>query len=177
MKKALQSNYNRRLLLHLDIQRNKLPMKLDSLDLAILDQLQKDARLSNQELAEKVGLSPSPCWRRVKRLEEIGVIKEYVALLAPKEIGVPVLAYAQVSLNDHRPESSERFDEFVRSSAQILECCSVSGEYDYLLKIACGSMEAYETYISRELLRQTDIRSMNTSFVLNQKKSTTALPL
>lgn len=165
------------MLLHLDIQRNKIPMKLDPLDLAILDQLQKDARLSNQELAEKVGLSPSPCWRRVKRLEEIGVIKEYVALLAPKEIGVPVLAYAQVSLNDHRPESSERFDEFVRSSPQILECCSVSGEYDYLLKIACSSMEAYETYISRELLRQTDIRSMNTSFVLNQKKSTTALPL
>lgn len=152
-------------------------MKLDELDRAILDQLQKDARLSNQELADKVGLSPSPCWRRVKRLEEMGVIQEYVALLSPKEIGVPVLAYAQVSLNDHRPESSERFDAFVKASPQILECCAVSGQYDYLLKIACASMEAYELYINQELLVQTDIRSMNTSFVLNQKKSTTALPL
>ncbi len=152
-------------------------MKLDRLDRAILEQLQKNARLSNQELADLVGLSPSPCWRRVKRLEEIGVIREYVALLEPSQIGVPILAYAQISLDDHRPESVDKFDRFVQSSPQVLECCSLSGQYDYLLKIVCESMEAYETYLSRELLRQTDVRSVNTSFVLNQKKFTTALPI
>jgi len=150
---------------------------LDRLDRAILACLQQDARLSNQELADKVGLSPSPCWRRVKRLEEAGIIREYVALLSAPAIGTPILAYAQVSLNDHHPDSTAKFDAFVQASPHILECCAVSGQYDYLLKITCASMEAYELYLSQQLLRQTDVRSVNTSFVLNQKKATTALPL
>ncbi|MCG8426092.1 MAG: Lrp/AsnC family transcriptional regulator [Chromatiales bacterium] len=149
----------------------------DRLDRAILKHLQMNARLSNQELAELVGLSPSPCWRRVKRLEEMGVIKGYVALLEPKQVGTSILAYAQISLEDHRPECIEAFDQFVQSSPQILECCSLSGQYDYLLKIITPSMEAYEAFLAKEMLRLSGVRSVNTSFVLNQKKFTTALPL
>lgn len=149
----------------------------DRLDRSILEQLQANARLSNQELAELVGLSPSPCWRRVKRLEEAGVIKGYVALLEPKQVGVPILAYAQISLDDHRTECIEAFDAFVQSSQQILECCSLSGQYDYLLKIVTSSMEDYEAFLAGEMLHLAGVRSVNTSFVLNQKKFTTAMPL
>lgn len=152
-------------------------MNLDKLDLAILKQLQSNARLSNNELAEQVGLSASPCWRRVKRLEEQGVIKGYVALLDPEYTGTPILAYAHISLTDHRPESVLQFDEFVQGCDQILECCSLSGQYDYLLKIVSRSMGEYEHFISSELLHLPGVQSVNTSFVLDQKKYTTALPL
>ena len=152
-------------------------MNLDKLDLAILKQLQTNARLSNNELAEKVGLSASPCWRRVKRLEEQGVIQGYVALLNPEYTGTPILAYAHISLTDHRPESVLQFDLFVKDCNQILECCSLSGQYDYLLKIVSRSMSEYEHFISSELLHLPGVQSVNTSFVLDQKKYTTALPL
>ena len=152
-------------------------MNLDKLDLAILEQLQSNARLSNNELAEKVGLSASPCWRRVKRLEEHGVIKGYVALLEPEYTGTPISAYAHISLTDHRPESVLQFDEFVQDCDLILECCSLSGQYDYLLKIVSRSMGEYEHFISSELLHLPGVQSVNTSFVLDQKKYTTALPL
>jgi len=152
-------------------------MNLDRLDLAILKQLQLNARLSNNELADKVGLSPSPCWRRVKRLEEEGVINSYVALLNPEYTGTPIQAYAHISLSDHRPESVTEFDLFVQDCPQILECCSLSGQYDYLLKIVSRNMSEYEHFISGELLHLPGVQSVNTSFVLDQKKYTTALPL
>lgn len=152
-------------------------MNLDKLDLAILKQLQENARLSNNELAEKVGLSASPCWRRVKRLEENGVIRGYVALLEPEYTGTPIQAYAHISLSDHRPDSIEEFDHFVAGCPDILECCSLSGQYDYLLKIVSTSMASYEHFISSQLLHLPGVQSVNTSFVLDQKKYTTALPL
>jgi DNA-binding Lrp family transcriptional regulator len=152
-------------------------MKLDRLDKAILAQLQKSGRLSNNELADAVGLSPSPCWRRVKQLEEQGVIKSYVALLDSKKLGIPILAYAQISLDDHHPDQIERFDRFVQSCPEVLECCSLSGQYDYLLKIVTTSMEHYEIFLKEQLLKLTGVRSVNSSFVLTQKKFTTALPL
>lgn len=152
-------------------------MNPDRIDLAILEQLQQNARLSNNELAEKVGLSPSPCWRRVKRLEEQGVITGYVALLNPEYTGTPIMAYAHISLTDHRPESIADFDLFVQDCPQILECSSLSGQYDYLLKIVSRSMSEYEHFISSELLHLPGVQSVNTSFVLDQKKYTTALPL
>lgn len=152
-------------------------MELDKLDKKILALLQQEACLTNHELAEKVGLSPSPCWRRVKRLEESGIIASRVTLVSPAAIGLHVFAYALVSLENHNPETLLAFDTFVQQTPQVLECCSMSGSYDYLLKIASHSMDDYELLLSGQLLRLKGVRSVNTSFVLNQKKSTTALPL
>ncbi len=152
-------------------------MLLDKFDQSILFHLQNNSRLSNQELADAVGLSPSPCWRRVKRLEDSGVIKGYVALLDQKAVGVPILAYTQISLDDHHPDQIERFDDFIQNSPDVLECCSLSGQYDYLLKIVSASMESYEHFLKNQLLKFTGVRAVNTSFVLSQKKFTTALPL
>jgi len=150
---------------------------MDSYDRRILSVLQRDARTSNQQLAKEVGLSPSPCWRRVRRLEESGVIEQYVARLSRQELGFPVLAYVQISLEDHHPDTIREFDEMIRRCEEVQECCSMSGQYDYLIKVVARDMEGYEDFLSGKLLRLTGVQTANTSFVLKQKKSTSALPL
>lgn len=152
-------------------------MSLDPHDRRILQALQEDARVSNKELAERVGLSPSPCWRRVRRLEESGVIEQYVARLSRQALGFPVLAYVQISLEDHHPDTIREFDELVRRCDEVQECCSMSGQYDYLIKVVARDMESYEEFLSGKLLRLGGVQTANTSFVLKQKKSTSALPL
>jgi DNA-binding Lrp family transcriptional regulator len=150
---------------------------LDRIDRRILEELQSDARISNQELAKRVGLSPAPCWRRLRRLEKAGFIGGYATLLRASAIGLPILAYAVVSLENHHPESVRRFDQFVSERAEVLECHSMSGPNDYLLRIVAASMEAYEHFLSTQLLQLQAVRSVNTSFVLRTKKFTTRLPL
>ncbi len=152
-------------------------MPIDSYDRRILSVLQRDARISNQQLAKEVGLSPSPCWRRVRRLEESGVIEQYVARLSRQELGFPVLAYVQISLEDHHPDTIREFDEMIRRCDEVQECCSMSGQYDYLIRVVARDMEGYEDFLSGKLLRLTGVQTANTSFVLKQKKSTSALPL
>lgn len=150
---------------------------LDRLDRRILEELQADARISNQELAKRVGLSPAPCWRRLRRLEEAGFIGGYATLLSAAAIGMPILAYAVVSLENHHPESVRQFDQLVRERPEVLECHSMSGPNDYLLRIVAASIEAYEHFLSTQLLQLAAVRSVNTSFVLRTKKFTTRLPL
>jgi DNA-binding Lrp family transcriptional regulator len=150
---------------------------LDRVDRRILDELQADARISNQDLAKRVGLSPAPCWRRLRRLEENGFIASYATLLNPSAVGLPILAYAQVSLENHHPESVRQFDELIARRPEVLECHSMSGTNDYLLRIVAGSMEAYEHFLSTHVLQSRAVRSINTSFVLRTKKFTTHLPL
>jgi len=152
-------------------------MLFDKLDLKILGELQRDARISNHKLAQRVGLSPSPCWRRVKRLEEQGVIQRYVTLLNPGDLNLAVIAYAHVLLENHHPDTVQEFDEVVQRRPEVLECYSMSGQHDYLLKVVSSSMEAYEEFLSAHLLQIPAVRTANTSFVLKQKKFTTALPL
>jgi len=150
---------------------------LDRVDRRILDTLQGDARISNQELAKKVGLSPAPCWRRLRRLEEEGFIAGYATLLKPSAIGLPILAYALVTLENHHPETVRQFDRLIQDRPEVLECHSMSGANDYLLRIVAASMEAYEHFLSTQLLQASAVRSVNTSFVLRTKKSTTRLPV
>jgi DNA-binding Lrp family transcriptional regulator len=150
---------------------------LDRVDRRILDALQGDARISNQELAKKVGLSPAPCWRRLRRLEEEGFIAGYATLLKPAAIGLPILAYALVTLENHHPETVRQFDRLIQDRPEVLECHSMSGANDYLLRIVAASMEAYEHFLSTQLLQASAVRSVNTSFVLRTKKSTTRLPV
>jgi DNA-binding Lrp family transcriptional regulator len=150
---------------------------LDRLDRRILEELQADARISNQELAKRVGLSAAPCWRRLRRLEQAGFIAGYATLLRAPAIGLPILAYAVVSLENHHPESVRQFDQLVMERPEVLECHSMSGANDYLLRIVAASMEAYEHFLSTQLLQLQAVRSVNTSFVLRTKKFTTRLPV
>jgi DNA-binding Lrp family transcriptional regulator len=150
---------------------------LDRLDRRILDELQADARISNQELAKRVGLSPAPCWRRLRRLEEGGFISGYATLLDGPAVGLPILAYALVSLENHHPETVREFDQLVKERPEVLECHSMSGPNDYLLRIVAASMEAYEHFMSSHVLQIRAVRSVNTSFVLRTKKFTTRLPV
>jgi DNA-binding Lrp family transcriptional regulator len=150
---------------------------LDRLDRRILEELQADARISNQALARRVGLSAAPCWRRLRRLEQAGFIAGYATLLKASAIGLPIAAYAVVTLENHHPESVRQFDQMVKERAEVLECHSMSGANDYLLRIVAASMEAYEHFLSTQLLQLSAVRSVNTSFVLRTKKFTTRLPV
>jgi len=150
---------------------------LDRLDRRILDELQADARISNQELAKRVGLSPAPCWRRLRRLERDGLIVAHVTLLNAPAVGLPIQAYAMVSLENHHPESVRQFDQMIADRPEVLECHSLSGTNDYLLRIVAASIEAYEKFMSTHLLQLRAVRSVNTSFVLRTKKFTTRLPV
>lgn len=150
---------------------------LDPMDVKILNELQRQARISNHDLADRVGLSPSPCWRRVKRLEEDGIIERYAALLKPEAVGLHIGAYAHVMLENHHAETVKAFDDAIATQDHVLECCSTSGEFDYLLKVIAPSMAAYEAFLSNFLLQLPAVRSVSTSFILKQKKSTTILPL
>jgi DNA-binding Lrp family transcriptional regulator len=150
---------------------------LDRLDRRMLAELQSDARISNQELARRVGLSAAPCWRRLRQLEADGFIRGYVTLLDAPAIGLPIQAYALVSLENHHPETVRQFDQVVSERPEVLECHSMSGPNDYLLRIVAASMEAYERFLSAHILQIRAVRSVNTSFVLSTKKFTTRLPV
>ena len=150
---------------------------MDQIDIKILTELQKDGRLSSQALAEKVGLSATPCWRRVRRLERAGLISGSVVLLNPARLGLHVLAFAQVSLEDHHPDSVSEFDKMVEDLPEILECHAMSGQHDYQLKVVCKSISDYDRLLSQHILRVKAVQTVNTSFVLRTNKTTTALPL
>ena len=152
-------------------------VELTEADRRLLHLLQQNARASVQELADAAGLSSSPAWRRLKRLEDLGVIKGQVALLDPRKLGLGAMAYVQVSLTDHTEPTVARFDAFVKGQPQILECARVTGGFDYLLKVVTRDAEDLETFLMRQLLALGSVRTAATSFVLRQIKSTTELPL
>ncbi len=150
---------------------------MDAIDYRILSALQDDGRLSSQALAERVGLSTSPCWRRVRRLQEQGVITATVALVDPRKVGLQVTAIAMVSLEDHHPDSVREFNQMINERPEILECHATSGQHDYTLKVICRSIEAYDELLSQWIMPCKAVHTVNTSFVLRSSKNTTALPL
>jgi DNA-binding Lrp family transcriptional regulator len=151
--------------------------KIDKFDKVILSVLQQQGRITNQNLAEQANLSTAPCWRRVDKLESQGVIKRYVALVNREKLGLSVMVYIHISLNDHHSDTLRVFDRFVEQSDSILECYSVSGEYDYLIRVVANDVKALEFFLMEKLLKLEAVRSANTSFVLKHKKYTTALPI
>jgi Lrp/AsnC family transcriptional regulator, leucine-responsive regulatory protein len=158
------------------------PVELDRTDLRILAELQRDARLTNQELAERVSLSPSPCLRRVRRLEETGVIRGYVALIEPRAIRLGVIAYASVKLEKRAPGRGGRipYDEFreaVRDWPEVVTCHATTGDVDYLLRVHVGTLDDFSRFVQQRLLRQPGVLDVRTSFALDVLKDTTALPL
>ena len=150
---------------------------LDRIDRRILDTLQESARLSNADLARTVGLSPSPCLRRVRELEEAGVVRRYVALLDPKRVGWPVSVFVQVTLERQAEQALERFEATVGARPEVMECYLMTGDADYLLRVVAGSIEAYERFLIDVLTRVPGVASIKSSFALKQVKYSTALPL
>jgi len=150
---------------------------LDRLDRKILGELQNDARISNQELAKRVGLSTAPCWRRLRRLEDEGLIRSYATLLNGPAVGWPIVAYAFVSLENHHAESVTQFARLINERPEVLECHTVSGNNDYLVRVVARSMESYEQFLTAHLLQIPAVRSVHTSFVLTTKEYTTRLPV
>ncbi len=155
---------------------------LDRTDLRILAALQRDGRLTNQELAERVSLSPSPCLRRVRRLEEAGVIRGYAALIEPRAVGLGVVAYSSVKLEKRAPGRGGKipYDEFrdaVRDWPEVVACHATTGDVDYLLRVHVGTLDDFSRFVQQRLLRQPGVLDVRTSFALEVIKDTTALPL
>jgi Lrp/AsnC family leucine-responsive transcriptional regulator len=150
---------------------------LDRLDRKILDLLQKDGRLSNVELAEKIALSPSPCLRRVRALEDRGVIRQYVALLDPLKVGLGLLAYVSVTLEKRGKMAAESFGRVVMTWPEVVNCYSMTGEMDYLLRVHVQDLEHFTRFMMDRLLKQPSVIDVKSNFVLERIKDTVALPL
>lgn len=150
---------------------------LDRTDRRILDALQKDGRLTNLELAEKVSLSPSPCLRRVRRLEEAGVLRQYVALVDPAKIGLALLAYVSVKLEKRGKMPIDAFSEVVSRWPEVVACYAMTGDMDYLLRVQVEDLDHFSRFLMDHLLRQTGVIDVKSNFVLERIKDTTALPL
>jgi Lrp/AsnC family transcriptional regulator len=150
---------------------------VDRTDLKILDTLQRVPGISNADLGEKVGLSNVPCWRRLKRLEEAGAILERAVILDPKIMGLGVSVFAEVRLRQHDEDTLESFENEVRDRPEIVECFSMSGQQDYILRILVRDVEQYEVLLKKVLLHLPAVASINSSFALKKIKLTTQIPL
>lgn len=150
---------------------------LDAIDRKILALLQENARLANVELAEAVGLSPSPCLRRVRDLEEAGVIRRYVTLLDPAQLGLPVSIFVSVTLERQVEQALERFESAILKRPEVMECYLMTGDADYLLRIVTADLSGYERFLIDHLTRVPGVSSIKSSFALKQVKYLTALPV
>jgi len=152
-------------------------MLLDGVDRKILRVLQREGRISNAELSERINLSPTPCLRRVKKLEDAGVIGRYVAELDPAKLGLKVSAYVFVRLERNSTVNAERFEEAIRTLQQVEECSVLSGEYDYLVKVVAEDLEDYERFIKQRLAAIEEVDTINTTIILKQVMSRQPLPV
>ena len=152
-------------------------MKLDPQDISILKELQQDANLSSTELAERVGLSQSPCWRRINQLEEAGVIQRRVALLSRKKLGIDVLVFVNVKLASHGWQSLPKFKQKVVSFPEVLQCFLVMGDIDFILLVATRTVEEYNSFVQGKLAQIQGVQSIDSRIVIEETKNTTELPL
>lgn len=153
-------------------------MKLDRIDRRILEIIQEQGRISNLELAEAVGLSATPCARRVKRLEDEGIIDRHVTLLNPEKLDLMLTAILGISMDRHTPERFENFDNIIRKFPEVLECNVVTGQSaDYLLKVIVPDMSYYEEFLLGRLTGIEGVTGVHSSFVLRKVVKKTALPL
>lgn len=152
--------------------------KRDRYDQLLLDILQRQGRISNQDLAEAVSLSPSPTLRRVKQMEENGVIDGYVALLNARKLGLTLMAFISISMDKHTPERFSTLEQTLASYAEVLECHLITGQSaDYLLKVIVKDMDAYQQFLLQKLTRIEGVTGVHTSFVMKSPIKTTALPV
>ena len=150
---------------------------MDEIDRKILNRMQEDPDASIAALAEAVGLSQTPCWRRLKRMESEGVILGRALLLDGRKIGLGVDVFANIRLKMHDEDTLDALEKAVMSHPQIVECFSMSGESDYLMRVVAGSIDDYERFLKKVLLHLPGVASVNSSFALQRVKLTTALPV
>ena len=156
---------------------NESSKTLDDIDRRILTELQRDGRLSNQDLATRIGISPSPCWRRVRGLESAGVIRGYAALVDPAALGLNVSVFTQVSLERQEEKTLQVFEAAVAGWPEIMECYLMTGDADYLLRVVVPDLAAYEQFLMRRLTRIRGIASIKSNFALRSVKYRTDLPI
>lgn len=152
-------------------------MELDATDISVLDVLQREGRISNVQLAERVHLSPSACLRRVQRMEEVGVIAGYRAVLEPKQLGYDLQAFVRLQLSRHDSASVERFVARVEGWEEVVACHALTGDMDYLLHVVVADLEHFSRFLLDEVLRPGDVADVNSSFVLRSVKGGGVCPL
>lgn len=152
-------------------------IKIDEVDRKILSALQHDAHTTSEKLSALVGLSPSPCARRVRALEAAGMIKGYVAVLDQVKVGLPISVFVSIKLERQREEELDRFSKAVEKWPEIVECYLMTGQRDYLLRLVVKDLEAYETFLKQKLTRLDGVASIESSFALAQVKHSQALPI
>ncbi|MBW7900582.1 MAG: Lrp/AsnC family transcriptional regulator [Rhodocyclaceae bacterium] len=153
-------------------------MELDRLDRRILAELQRDGRISNQELAERIGLSPSPCLRRVRALEEAGLIAGYRAVVDARALGLSLMALIHISMDQHTPERFAAFEAAVSAIPEVMECLLITGQSaDYQLKVVVRDMDAYQELLLNRITRIQGVTGVHSSFVLRRVVDRDALPV
>jgi Lrp/AsnC family transcriptional regulator len=152
-------------------------MHLDEFDKKILDRLQRDSTIAVAELAEQVGLSQSTCWRRINLLEQAGIIRSRVALLDAKALGLEVTVFANIKLSAHGRRSLSEFEEAITLCPEVVECYTMSGEMDFLLRIVARDIESYERFLRETLLQMPSVQEVHSHIALSQVKHTTMMPL
>jgi Lrp/AsnC family transcriptional regulator len=157
--------------------KNAAEYSIDAMDRKILLILQDCSEISVADLGERVGLSQTPCWRRLKKLQDAGVLKQRVWLLDPERLGLDVNVFAEVKLKQHDEVTLEAFEAQTRERPEIVECFSMSGQSDYLLRVIVGSVAGYEVLLKKVLLHLPGVGSINSSFALQKIKLTTSLPI
>ncbi len=152
-------------------------MKLSDTDKRLLALLQADAEISQAVLAEKVGLSKTSCWRRIREFENAGIIEGRTTILTAKAMGLQLTVFVHVAMVEHSAETRDSFEGHIRDLTEVVACHSVSGTWDYLLQVLARDIEAYDTFHNREILQHPCVRSASSSFALRRVKLTTQLPL
>jgi DNA-binding Lrp family transcriptional regulator len=156
---------------------NTHPVPIDALDRKILRLLQARADISVADLALEVASSPASCWRRIRALEAAGILREQVRLVDPHAVGRGLDVICQVRMKSHEPGARAAFEDFVRSHDQIMECLSMSGEWDYLLRVIVGDVREYESFLMTELLGNASVATAASHFALKRVKYTTSVPV
>jgi DNA-binding Lrp family transcriptional regulator len=150
---------------------------LDKTDLGLLDQLQQDGRISNAKLAEQFSLSEASCWRRLKRLEEEGLIEGYHAALDRRKLGLGVLAFVQIVCTQHSGEITAAFERIIQASPNVLACHNTTGEADFLLQVVATDLDDYSHFVEKTLRQLPGVLSIRSNLSLRQMKSTNRLPI
>ena len=151
---------------------------MDRYDKQILQELQREGRLSNQDLADRIGLSPSPCLRRVRQLEEEGVIGQYVALVSAEKLGLKMNALIHISMDKHTPERFANFEEKVKSYAEVQSCYLITGQSaDYILKVLVEDMDHFQAFLLGKLTRIEGVSGVHSSFIMRKVVDNTSVPI
>lgn len=154
-----------------------MSISLDRYDRQILTILQEDGRISNQQLADQVGLSSAACWRRVKALDEAGVLKKHTTLVDPEALGYDLCVLIMVTLIRHQQDHATEFQEAVASYPEVLQCFAVTGDADYMLRVVIQNMAAYDRFLNEKIFNLPGVSQVRSNFVLREVKNETAIPV